>query len=280
MRLWTLSDLHMESTRGWDLPSPALRPPFDVLVVAGDLVSRMDRGARWLLERVQDKKIVYVAGNHEGYGGDVDRTIEKAMAIADGTNLSILQNRSVTLNDVIFAGATLWTDFDLFGNQRRAMAVAGERMNDFKRIRIKHYAERFQPRHALARHQESRVFLETEMRKPRSEKRLVVVTHHAPVPENVHSLAQPNPAVRMTDEELLTAAYRSDLTALMSPSPAKNGSGALKPAQIWIHGHTHETVDVVVGNTRIVSNGKGYGPFAGESHWENSRFDPRLIVEI
>ena len=77
MRLWILSDLHLELTRGWDLPSGADRPDFDVLVVAGDLVPKMERGVAWLAERVTDRAVVLIAGNHEFYGVDVDRTVEK-----------------------------------------------------------------------------------------------------------------------------------------------------------------------------------------------------------
>ena len=77
--LWILSDLHLELTRGWDLPSGDARPHFHILVIAGDLVPRMERGVKWLRERVPDRPVIYVAGNHEGYGCDIDRTIEKAM---------------------------------------------------------------------------------------------------------------------------------------------------------------------------------------------------------
>jgi hypothetical protein len=115
------------------LPPEAERPQFDVMVVAGDLIPKMERGALWLLEHVPDKPIIYIAGNHEGYGADVDRTVEKAMKIAEGTKLFVLQNRQITLGDVVFVGATRWTDFDLFKDRRRAMDVAGERMNDFKK---------------------------------------------------------------------------------------------------------------------------------------------------
>src|SRR6185437_7645741 len=41
-------------TRGWDLAPPVERPRFDILVVAGDLIPRAERGVRWLLERVPD----------------------------------------------------------------------------------------------------------------------------------------------------------------------------------------------------------------------------------
>ena len=94
MLLWVMSDIHLELTRGWDLPAPSERPDFDVLVVAGDLVTKMERGVKWLLDRVPDKPCCYVAGNHEAYGQDIDRTVEKALAAADGTNVHVLQDRA------------------------------------------------------------------------------------------------------------------------------------------------------------------------------------------
>lgn len=285
MRLWPMSDLHLELTRKWDLPAPAERPAFDVLVMAGDLVPRMERGVRWLLERVPDKPVVYVAGNHEAYGVDEIRTVEKAMQAAAGTNVHVLQNRSITLEDatgrVTFAGATLWTDFDLHGDQHRAMLVAGERMNDFRKIRTGGYKLRFRPPHALLRHQQSRAFLESELRKPREAgHRLVIVTHHCPLPNPPDE--RPAPVGRLSQDEVLGAAYRSDLTALMNPQPATDEKAALRPADAWLFGHTHESFDAAVGETtRVVSNSKGYGPWPPkESRWENPHFDPNFILEI
>jgi predicted phosphodiesterase len=275
--LWILSDLHLELSRGWDLPSVGARPHFDVMIVAGDLVPRMERGVAWLLERVADRPVLYVAGNHEGYGCDVDRTVEKAREAAAGTNVSILQNEAVRIGDVTFAGATLWTDFNLFGDQWRAMRVAGDQMNDYRKIRTARYADRFQPKHALARHMASRAFLETEMRKPRDGP-LVVVTHHAPHPGCSFRKDQ---SERLPDEELLIAAYRSDLTSLMRPAPIEGGCKSLRPADLWVYGHTHEFDDVTIGHTRVVSNAKGYGPWPPTHRaWDNSRFDPNFVIEI
>lgn len=280
MLLWILSDLHVELTRGWDLPPPAERPRFDVLVVAGDLIPRADRGVRWLLERVPDKPVVYVPGNHEAYGVDIDRTVEKAMEAAEGTKVFVLQNRWIRLGEVVFAGATLWTDFELFGDVNRAMTVAADNMNDFRKIRVNRYVERFRPPHALARHRESRAFLEAELRNRRGEK-LVVATHHAPMPGRAYRLGHHYPGSRLSDEEVLTAAYRSDLTELMWPAPIADGKNALRPADLWIHGHTHESEDVTIGHTRIVSNAKGYGPWLPKWRaWDNPRFDPNSVIEI
>jgi hypothetical protein len=178
---------------------------------------------------------------------------------------------------VTFAGATLWTDFELFGDQSCAMRVAGDRMNDFRKIRTAHYADRFRPQHARARHMASRAFLETEMRTPRDGP-LVVVTHHAPHPGRSFFKYQ---SERLPDEEILTAAYRSDLTSLMWPAPIESECNSRRPADLWIYGHTHESEDVTIGCTRVVSNAKGYGPWVPQRRvWDNSRFDPNCVIEI
>jgi 3',5'-cyclic AMP phosphodiesterase CpdA len=90
MLLWILSDLHLEFTPGWELPSGDTRPRFDVLVVAGDLIPRMERGVVWLLARLTDRLVIYVPGNHEFYDCDIDHTVEKARQAAAGTNVRIL----------------------------------------------------------------------------------------------------------------------------------------------------------------------------------------------
>lgn len=273
MRIWPMSDLHLELTRGWDLPSGDARPDFDVMIVAGDLVPKAERGVKWLLNRVPDRPVIYCMGNHEFYGEDVDRTIEKAKTAAAGTNVYALENETLRLGNVIFAVTTLWTDFALHGDPHGAMALAGERMNDHKKIRINHYQQRFLPHHALTRHFKSVAFLKEEMRKPRGDDRLVVVTHHAPV-------RQASEAPRPESDRALDPAYRSDLTRLMVPAP-DDGRGALRPADLWVFGHTHESFDTVIGLTRTVSNAKGYGPWLPrEAFWENQDFNPNLIIEI
>lgn len=256
MRLWVGSDYHLEATRGWDLPATNARPDFEVMVVAGDLTTRMERGVKWLLERVRDRPVIYVAGNHEAYGTDLDRTIEKARTAAAGTNIHVLENDSVTINDTVFLGATGWTDFNLFGDPERAMHAAGEVMNDYKKIRIGNYEYRLRPAHTLARHLKTRAFLQQELSGPKTLPR-VVVTHMG-----FHREA----ARRGYEHDLISAAYTS--------------GDPIEGADLWLYGHTHESRDFCVGTTRVVSNGKGYGPWRAGESWENPHFDPNLIVEI
>ncbi len=258
MRLWILSDTHLELTRGWDLPSPAERPAFDVMIVAGDLIPRMERGVKWLLERVPDRPVIYIVGNHEAYGEDLDVDLEKARAVAAGTNIHVLQDDAVSIDGITFLGATLWTDFDLFGDAEYAMMAAVETMNDYRKIRTRNYELRLRPAHTLKRHMESRDFIAHELRKGG---RHVVVTHHGPVPEA---------ARRGFERDISSAAYTSDLHPLIS-------EGA---PELWIYGHTHESRDFKVGSTRVVSNAKGYGPWRPNETWDNPDFNPNFIVEI
>ncbi len=256
MLLWILSDLHLESTYGWDLPSGDARPHFDVMIVAGDLIPRMERGVKWLRERVADRPVIYVAGNHEAYGTDLDRTIEKARIAATGTNINILQNGSATIGGVSFLGATGWTDFNLFGDPDRAMRVAGEVMNDYRKIRIRNYELRLRPSHTLERHKATRAFLQHELNRPKTLPR-VVVTHMGFHAEAIR---------RGYERDPISAAYTS--------------RDPIEGADLWVYGHTHESRDFVVGHTRVISNAKGYGPWRAGGTWENPQFDPTLIVEI
>ena len=261
MRVWIQADLHIELTRGWDLPAAGDRPPYDVLVIAGDLIPRMERGVAWLLDRVTDRPVLYIAGNHEFYGCDIDRTVEKARALAKGTNVTVVQNDSVQIGDVVFIGATLWTDFDLFGDADYAMMNAAETMNDYHKIRISDYRLRLRPRHTLQRHQESREFIASELRKPKLGPR-VVVTHMGPHPLAIR---------RGHERDIGSAAYCSDCSDLLAMG-----------VDTWIYGHTHETREFRVGaTTRVVTNAKGYGPWPPNAlTWENAQFDPHFVIEI
>jgi hypothetical protein len=196
--------------------------------------------------------VIYVPGNHEFYGCDIDRTVEKARQAAAGTNVRILQNDSVEIDGVLFVGATLWTDFALLGNPDHAMQIAGYRMNDYYRIRKRRYEMRLRPTDTLARHLETREFIARTTREARIG-RTVVVSHHGCVKEATKA---------GTESEIISAAYTSDC------------QGLLENVDLWIYGHTHERRDFTIGRTRIISNAKGYG------HGDNPQLDENYVIEI
>jgi predicted phosphodiesterase len=259
LSLWILSDLHLEFAPRWNLPSGKARPNFDVLIVAGDLIPKMERGVTWLLERITDRPVLYVAGNHEFYGCDIDRTVEKARAVARGTNVQVMQNDAVTIDGVLFVGATLWTDFNLHHKPFFAMNKAEEEMNDYSKIRKRNYAQRLRPSDTLARHLQSRDFIKRETCAARGVRKVVVATHHGCVRE----------AARIgTENEFLTGAYTSDCPELLGG------------VDLWIYGHMHETRDFTINRTRLVSNSKGYTSWSPSQPPDNPRFDPQFVVQI
>ena len=102
-------------------------------------------------------------------------------------------------------------------------------------------------------------FIARELRKPG---RHVVVSHHRP---------HPDAARRGFERDISSAAYTSDLSALIA-------EGA---PELWVYGHTHESRDFTVGATRIITNAKGYGPWPpAEKTWDNANFNPTFTIEI
>ncbi len=107
MRLWILSDLHLEFG-----PVELPRVEADVVVLAGD-VHKGRRGLAWARERFAATPVVYVLGNHEYYGEALPRLREKLEGEAAGSSVHLLENRAVEIGGVTFLGCTLWTDFEL-----------------------------------------------------------------------------------------------------------------------------------------------------------------------
>ena len=261
MRLWVLSDLHIEQSF-WDLPSR--RPEFDVIIAAGD-IHVASEGVRWLAERANGHPVVYVPGNHEWYDRLLPAEAEKAQSLAAKLGVHLLMDAAVTIGDVQFLGATLWTDYELMApsplSVEKAMMEAATCLNDHRLIDIRP-GERFQPADALRCHRASRTWLsETLSAKPPEIRKTVVVTHHLPHPRSIDP---------RYDGDALNPAFASRMTKLVEASAA----------DLWIHGHTHSSCDYIAGACRVVANPKGYGPRRLGGPIENSRFDPMLVVEI
>jgi hypothetical protein len=129
MRLHILSDLHLEFE---PFTPPAVEA--EAVILAGD-VSTGRNGLKWALKTFPHRPVIYVIGNHEFYGQKLQKLIKELQELADGTNVHLLENGSCRIGDVVFLGATLWTDFALNGNPVVSEVVAQTSMNDYRRIR-------------------------------------------------------------------------------------------------------------------------------------------------
>jgi predicted phosphodiesterase len=252
MKLNVLSDLHL-SVGGMDRP----RNDADVVVLAGDIARPRDSAA-WALGFA--KPVLYVIGNHEFYGGSIEGTADELKRLCAGTHVHVLDDDEIVIDGVRFLGTTLWTDFMLFGEGDARAAAIGEAqrlMLDFSRIRIGDATSAlFTPTDSTALFERHADWLDRRLSVPYAGP-TVVVTHHAPSRQSIHS--------RYADS-LLNACFVSDAEYLVGDR-----------AQLWVHGHTHDSFDYLLRGTRVVCNPRGYAK-AGVN--ENPRFDPDFMIEV
>jgi predicted phosphodiesterase len=259
MRLLVLSDLHREIWKdlGPKIDLTVSRP--DVVILAGDI----DTGARavgWAAQTFTGLPVVYVHGNHEAYGHrleEMQRDI--ATACAATSNVHFLNCGEFRHGNVRFLGATLWTDFDLFGDDARlkCMREAEATMNDYQCIRLSEAGNRkLRPSDTIDFHIQQKSWL-SKMLKEVHNGPTVVITHMAP---SFGSIAN-----RFADDDV-SAAFASRLDGMVSQ------------ADVWIHGHMHDSFDYVVEGCRVVCNPLGYQKRSGNA--ENPEFDPAFVVEI
>ena len=114
MKIAYISDLHNEFLRETGLPVPdiKLNEPVDVLVLAGD-IDVQEYGAQYAVRQSQhlELPVIYVLGNHEFYEADSLPVKDKVESLTRNTDVHFLDSDTVIINDVMFIGATLWTDF-------------------------------------------------------------------------------------------------------------------------------------------------------------------------
>ena len=282
LRVQVASDLHLEFLQR-RFPNERVIKPLpdaDLLVLAGDVTNGLailDAFGEWPVP------IFYVIGNHESYGRVYDQDRKTLRAACAGTNVVLLDqdvvtssdlavrfpawasSRAPTLPNVRFVGCTLWTSYRYTGcgkSHEAQMDVAERGLNDHRLIRLT--TGPFDVQAALARHEADCAWLRGELAKP-FEGDTFVVTHHAPSERSVHPRFQ---------GDLLTGAFVTDLPDL------------LEQAQVWIHGHHHDSSDYVERGCRVVCNPSGY-PMglnsirdAEEMHFENPHFDGHLMIEL
>jgi Icc-related predicted phosphoesterase len=265
----------------------------DVLILAGDIcVTRhfVDGKPSYQQRRAQEYRtffdhvtkefphVVYIAGNHESYGGDVAKTLDILREHLVYDNLHILEKQTWHHAGIGFVCGTLWTDMNASDPVTITACKSG--MNDFREIRN---SARMVPRQVpvyktnpdyTADGVNGTQYLEdangnlvVDSYKHKQEPgiwspqdsvadhvamldhidhatcnpgRYIVVGHHAPSERSVHEYYK---------GDRLNGAFRTELDEFIKSRPQ---------IELWVHGHMHNSSDYYIGSTRVVCNPRGY----------------------
>lgn len=248
MKLRILSDIHLEF-RHYTLP-PLPTDKDSILVLAGD-ISLGAKASGFIVEQASRfKHIIYVLGNHEFYDNHVP-SVRAFWANHNLDNLTVLDDSVKIIDGIRFVGGTLWTDLDKLNWS--TIQDAKMHMPDFNCVTYKN-GKTFTPQDSATLHNITKNFIINQL-KDGYDGKTVVVTHHMPHRDCVHS--------RFTNDSL-NGAFKSDLDELFNEELA-----------LWIHGHTHDTVDIMVNDTRIVCNPLGY-----PSEQPYNSCNEELVIEL
>lgn len=263
MKLRILSDLHIEFH-----PFTIPRTEHDagsVLILAGDIgvIHRRAELESFLRSAAgQFRAVIYVLGNHEFYRGIWPDAKDDILGWSLPDNVYLLERQWVQIDDIIFVGATLWTDFD--GDDLSVMLEAERTLHDFHYISV-HGTDKTMPRAIgaemmLQDHKQSLSWLYSTLNEVQAQgKRCVLVTHHGVSRLSIHESYRDDP---------LNGAFVSDCTHLLEQT---------RP-ELVIHGHVHNSFDYVLGSTRVVVNPRGYT--RTDDSQENPAFDPFFTIDL
>lgn len=251
MKIHLLSDLHLE----YSVFEPA-EVKADVIVLAGDICLGT-RGIAWARQAWPNKEIVFVPGNHEYYRSEIGIENQMMEDAARVYGVHVLNRAEAVIDGMRFLGATLWTDFGLFGEDERRYAylAAINGLTDFRVIDCG--AQTFMPQDSVLINAADVAWLEKKLKSEPFDGATVVVTHHLPSMRSVSERHQ---------KSLLSACFASHFDHLMGYS------------KLWFHGHTHDSFDYELNGTRVVCNPRGYCKIGNPP--ENALFDPKLVIEI
>ena len=145
---------------------------------------------------------------------------------------------------------------DYFRNTYAGAEESGKIIEEKKLIETRGVFRKLQPRDTIQMHIAARQWLSNELMVPAQRKR-IVITHHAPSRQSVAPQYQDDP---------LTPAYASRMESVV------------QLADLWIHGHMHDSFDYTVGECRVVCNPRGYASKGKRA--ENEAFCSGFTVQL
>ncbi|MFZ4861215.1 metallophosphoesterase [Sphingobacterium sp. Mn56C] len=140
-------------------------------------------------------------------------------SLAENSNVHVLENSFIDIDDIRFHGCTLLTDFSIFGDPMEYGIICQSVMNDYKMIKRDPSYSKMRTIDTFKIHQVSRKWLDESLQDSNKTKN-IVITHHAPNIKFVSEEYKNHP---------VTAAYASNMEDfILKHQP-----------DFWIHGHIH-----------------------------------------
>ncbi len=259
MEIRIVSDLHLDVNKAYYIDFVNTD---QFTIVCGDCGGELDRSFKWLDKNVKNGLIV--EGNHILYNRhaleESQCRFQSKYPNDSESRVSFLECGYKVIDDVVFIGATLWFNGNLFGKGRSDKLIV-DRMNDFRWGKVLSSddplcVDAFRLRHVYGLHRSHYNYIKRIVKRF-ADKKVVVITHHAPSIKSVPFEYK---------EDLVSAAYASNLERFIISHPN---------IKLWCHGHVHSRCDYMLGECRVVCNSRGYCEYK-----EDVEFDKNFTVEI
>lgn len=250
MKIQLLSDVHTEFHHdgGASFADSTYTDEADALILAGDIGDYHTIREALLLfaETWAPKPIIYIVGNHEFYGGTFEKTFQEInSACSEASNILWLNHDYDWLmpdrpnaESVRFVGTPLWF------RAHPDIPMMKNQIGDYQHTKDNGVWINDENTKALA-------FLERTLRKDD-----VLITHHLPSSVCVSDEYRGSP---------LNIFFVCEIGELIAERQPK----------LAVFGHTHSSVDTMIGNTRVVNN-----PFGYVGVELNPNFKDHFLIEV
>jgi predicted phosphodiesterase len=238
VKVQVVSDLHTESRRDALAALPGWRDPeASTLIIAGDACNwKSGRQMDALLKAVSEwDHVLYVPGNHEYYDGDPGSCTLNAIDAFLNTNVQVAYSPGyVQIGVHRFLLGTMWFTRESVAALDGSHPETGSWSEGGRRYQFSdfHYTRGL----GSWCYDQNQVFRNCMRFAVAPD---VVVTHHLPSNQSVPAQFKSKPD---------NCFYVCDVEAQIR---------TVKP-KLWIHGHTHSSMDYQIDSTRIVANPLGY----------------------
>ncbi|GHS88821.1 phosphatase [Campylobacterota bacterium] len=265
MKLRIISDLHVDENTDHRLFNWKDR---DILtLIAGDTAGEMDIAVSFV--RKHFNNAIVIGGNHIVYEEksksiqQIHREYREQFPL--DSSITYLENDYKIIDDIVFIGATLWTDYAYKWAVEDNIKDAINLMDFHKSCCYESANGKvvlLQPEHCLQMFRESLAFIKkTHDHFAQSGKKMVLITHHGVSPQAL--------APRYKNDDL-NASFISDLESYITTH--------LPQLNLIVHGHIHHRCKYEIGHIRVECNPCGYIDL--HEGWRKHSRNKDLIVEI